>query len=337
VGVSGAGTANLTLTGTIAALNAFMAAEKVSFTSDASGADPVLTLTIDDGGASGGPAQTDQVEISISVADNRTGTNGKNVMIGLAEDSHIDGLGGNDTISGGGGNDTLLGSAGNDVLNGGIGDDSINGGADTDTASYDGAASGVTVDLSTSGPQNTIGAGLDTLLNIENLLGSGFADALIGDGSANTITGLTGADTISGGGGADDLIGGDGVDVIDGGGDNDVIYGRGEADVLTGGAGVDRFAFQLLSDSRKSDPDLITDLAAEDFVDVRAIDANTLKDGNQAFQLVGGFTIKAGQAVLTYDSGLDQTSLLLDVDADGKSDMTIVFDGDQREFTGLVL
>ena len=35
--------------------------------------------------------------------------------------------------------------------------------------------------------------------------------------------------------------------------------------------------------------------------------------------------------------GSNQTSLLLDVDADGKSDMTIVFDGDQRGFTGFVL
>ena len=182
VAVTGTGTANMTLTGTLAALNAFMAAEKVSFTSDGTGNDPLLTLTIDDGGASGGPAQTDQVVIAISVADNRTGTNGKDVLIGLAEDSHIDGLGGADTISGGGGNDTLLGSAGNDVLNGGIGDDSINGGADTDTASYDGAASGVTVSLAAAGQQNTGGAGLDTLLNVENLLGSDFADALTGDG-----------------------------------------------------------------------------------------------------------------------------------------------------------
>jgi Ca2+-binding RTX toxin-like protein len=107
--------------------------------------------------------------------------------------------------------------------------------------------------------------------------------------------------------------------------------------VLTGGTGVDRFAFQLLSDSRKADPDLITDLAAEDFVDVRAIDANSAKDGNQAFQLVGAFTNKAGQALLTYSSALDQTTLELDVDADGKSDMTIVFDGDQRSFTNFVL
>ena len=105
---------------------------------------------------------------------------------GAANDS-INGGGGNDSIDGGAGNDTLLGGAGNDSINGGNGNDSIDGGAGTDVinggvgfdqADYQSAAAGVKVSLTLSGAQNTVGAGVDTLVAIEGIIGSAYNDTL---------------------------------------------------------------------------------------------------------------------------------------------------------------
>ena len=79
---------------------------------------------------------------------------------------------------------------------------------DADTASYATAGSGVTVSLAIAGPQDTVGAGLDTLIGIERLIGSSSNDTLTGDGLANRIDGGAGDDTIDGGAGNDILIGG---------------------------------------------------------------------------------------------------------------------------------
>ena len=95
--------------------------------------------------------------------------------------------------------------AGNDTLDGGDGDG--------DTASYVGASSGVTVSLLLQGTaQNTLGAGVDTLTNFENLTGSALNDTLTGDDNNNVISGLAGNDTLNGGNGDDTLDGGTGSD-----------------------------------------------------------------------------------------------------------------------------
>ncbi|HAT2158531.1 TPA: type I secretion C-terminal target domain-containing protein, partial [Legionella pneumophila] len=144
----------------------------------------------------------------------------------------INGNDGNDILIGLGGNDILNGGNGDDILAGGAGNDTLDGGAGNDTATYIDATAGVTVSLNTSSAQNTVGAGTDTLTNIENLTGSKFNDTLTGNNSANTIKGLEGNDTISGLGGNDTLDGGSGDDVI--------IGGLGD-DILTGGSGADQF------------------------------------------------------------------------------------------------
>jgi Ca2+-binding RTX toxin-like protein len=54
----------------------------------------------------------------------------------------------------------------------------------------------VTVDLSISvQPQNTVGAGIDTLFEFQNVMGSQFNDRLTGDANDNTFFGLGGNDT----------------------------------------------------------------------------------------------------------------------------------------------
>lgn len=115
-------------------------------------------------------------------------------LIGNAGNNQLLGTAFDDVIKAAGGNDILLGGLGNDVLNGGAG---------IDTASYANAAQGVYVSLALTTPQDTHGAGIDTLIGIENLVGSQFNDTLIGGIGDNVLTGGAGADRLSGRAGAD--------------------------------------------------------------------------------------------------------------------------------------
>ncbi len=100
----------------------------------------------------------------------------------------------NGNVTGTAGSDIFFSSAGNDVFNGGDGND---------TVSYIDAGAGVTVSLANTSAQNTVGAGTDTLSNIENLTGSAHNDVLTGNSVANILTGGKGSDTMTGGLGAD--------------------------------------------------------------------------------------------------------------------------------------
>jgi Ca2+-binding RTX toxin-like protein len=111
-------------------------------------------------------------------------------------------------------NDNLTGDAGANTIEGGVGNDVMNGGAGVDAASYASATAGVTVDLRLSTPQNTIGAGTDTLSNFENLIGSAFNDNLTGNSADNALQGGAGADVLTGGAGNDVLIGGASADIF---------------------------------------------------------------------------------------------------------------------------
>ena len=93
--------------------------------------------------------------------------------------------------------DTLTGN-GSSVLEGGPGNDHLIGQAgQNDTASYEHATSAVTVNLAITSQQDTHGAGLDTLTNIANLMGSQFNDTLTGDSHNNTLFGNGGNDTFA--------------------------------------------------------------------------------------------------------------------------------------------
>lgn len=130
----------------------------------------------------------------------------------------INGSTSNNTLYGGAGGDSLSGGNGGDLLYGGTGNDTLDGGSGSDVASFTDGASGVTVNLSTVGSQ-AIGGGLgnDSLISIENLVGSDFNDTLTGGTDANAISGGSGNDQILGGNGTDSLIGDAGSDSIDGG------------------------------------------------------------------------------------------------------------------------
>ena len=75
--------------------------------------------------------------------------------------------------------------------------DTINGLALNDTVTYGSATSGVFVDLSITGFQNTGGSNYDRLISIENVTGSNFNDNISGNSGNNTLNGGAGIDTVS--------------------------------------------------------------------------------------------------------------------------------------------
>ncbi|MEJ8865446.1 retention module-containing protein [Pseudomonas jessenii] len=181
---------------------------------------------------------SDSANLTISYQDGHTltGTSGDDVLVAGAGNNIINAGDGNDVLTAGSGNNELHGGAGNDLLFSGQGNDILDGGTGIDTASYAHATAGVTVGLSLSGGQNTLGAGTDTLTGIENLIGSNFNDTLTGDNTNNTINGGLGNDILSGGSGDDLLIGGLGNNTLTGGAGGDTFQwfkGNSGHDVIT--------------------------------------------------------------------------------------------------------
>ena len=162
--------------------------------------------------------------------DRLEGGGGRDHLYGGEGEDTLDGGHGVDFLYGGEGADTLEGGGGDDTLYGGEGADVLDGGDGLDTASYYDSSQGVRVDLTLAGMQqdfdgtvaNSNDAVGDTLINIENLIGSSYSDRLTGDGDRNTLTGGRGNDRLVGGAGEDTytFAVGDGTDtIIDDGGD----------------------------------------------------------------------------------------------------------------------
>ncbi|MGG7598216.1 retention module-containing protein [Pseudomonas sp. WC1] len=169
------------------------------------------------------------VDITYQAGNTLTGTGGDDVLLAGAGDTTLNGGAGNDVLVAGAGNNSLHGGDGDDLLIVGPGNDLLDGGAGNDTASYAKATAGVTVDLGHVGQQNTVGAGLDTLSGIENLIGSDYNDTLTGNDGDNLLNGGVGNDVLKGGAGNDILIGGPGNDTLTGGSGNDsFVWQKGE-------------------------------------------------------------------------------------------------------------
>jgi len=145
------------------------------------------------------------------------------------------------------------------------------------------------------------------------------------------------SDIIDGGAGDDLLIVGDEDDTIMGGAGDDTISGGKGGDRLYGGDGKDTFWFHHLNEIKPAHGDFITDLHGSDVIDLSLIDADTTQGGDQAFVLVAALDGHAGEAAFSYDAEQHVTSLLLDVDGDGKADGRIDLQGDQQHFTSFVL
>jgi len=129
--------------------------------------------------------------------ENLKGSGGKDTFIGNDDANRLDGAGGDDTLTGNGGNDLLLLATGKNVVDGGTG---------IDTLSYEDVPYGVIVDLSLSGPQTVGPNHIDTILNIENIIGGEAGDLLKGDAGDNVLTGGQGEDTLDGRGGVNTAV-----------------------------------------------------------------------------------------------------------------------------------
>jgi Ca2+-binding RTX toxin-like protein len=173
------------------------------------------------------------------------GTNGSNTLDGNTGDDWLYGRDGNDTLLGGAGVDHLYGGNQDDTLIGGTGNDYISGGAGLgDTVSYADAdrGTGVALNLSNRDGLNGLAANqalldnhvsifeTDTVVGVENAIGTGYSDYVVGGSEENVLDGGAGNDWLLGHGGNDTLIGGDG---------DDHLFGHEGADRLVGGNGSD--------------------------------------------------------------------------------------------------
>ena len=135
------------------------------------------------------------------------------VSVNLSTGLALDGFGGTDTLTniervrGSDQADIIIGDANNNQLRGEQGADILDGGAGVDTADFtSNTTGGVTANLTTGEAIDQTG-GVDTLINLENLIGSSGNDTLTGDSGVNTITSGRGNDRIFGSDGNDALIG----------------------------------------------------------------------------------------------------------------------------------
>ena len=136
-------------------------------------------------------------------------------VAGLGDDRVIGNMADN-TLEGRAGDDELSGMAGNDALIGGPGADTLDGGDGADSALYTGSDAAVMVNLA-DGTATGGDADGDSLISIENLTGSAYADTLTGDNGINYLYGGDGDDELRGNSGDDVLEGGAGADQLDGG------------------------------------------------------------------------------------------------------------------------
>jgi|GEM_PF-2525792 len=180
----------------------------------------------------------------------------------IIADQRIENVGdtmGNDAITG---IEGFIGTAGNDSFIGITGEDNYfdgNGGAAdvVDYSGISGVASGIIVTLngSTDASVSINGSADDTIKNIENVIGSNFADTIIGDSAANVLTGNGGDDVLDGGAGLDTIDGGAGDDIIE------VSTNDGVIDIIDGGANIDTIDYSDLAQS------IVVDLDGSNAVD----------------------------------------------------------------------
>lgn len=148
--------------------------------------------------------------------DTLNGDDGEDDLRGGDGNDELFGGNDDDVLRGGDGDDELFGGNGDDRLIGGEGADVLDGGSGFDTASYISSSAGIDVSMGEDFEENTPrseGDG-DTLINIEQVLGSdhddtirdiGFGDSVFGRGGDDTFV-VNGSAEINGGAGYDRLV-----------------------------------------------------------------------------------------------------------------------------------
>ena len=190
-----------------------------------------VSVNLSNGIMTGGHAAGDVI---INV-ENVEGSDFDDKLIGDSGANRLEGGTGNDVLQGGNGNDELIGNEGDDMLEGDEGIDLLDGGPGVDTVSFPSAKKGLHVNLQANKryefdymDKN------ETIINIENVIGSGFSDLIAGDDNANELYGREGNDRLYGEAGDDNLYGEAG---------DDLLMGSFGADLLDGGPGTDTVTY----------------------------------------------------------------------------------------------
>ena len=157
--------------------------------------------------ARGGTGFTGPLTLGSSVAQLVAGNGDDQIFAGNGDGWRLEGDVGADTSIGGPGNEFIQMSFGTDA-------DIADGNGGTDNCGWLNHNDPVTVDLRITAPQDTGGAGIDTISDCEVLGGGNGADTLIGTDGPNTIGGGPGNDTLIGLGGDDTLDGGADIDTV---------------------------------------------------------------------------------------------------------------------------
>jgi Ca2+-binding RTX toxin-like protein len=154
--------------------------------------------------------------------------------------------------------DSLVGNSLANQFNPYFGSDYVDGGTGTDTVSYEfdynlGLSNelirrpGLDADLAL-GTIIDLGGRADTILRIENVIGSQLNDQIKGNALGNVLNGLEGDDVLNGRNGNDTCSGEFGQDRLFGGAGNDTLSGGRGDDYLHGGANIDTFVFAEIAD-----------------------------------------------------------------------------------------
>jgi Ca2+-binding RTX toxin-like protein len=133
------------------------------------------------------------------------------------------------------------------------------------------------------------------------------------------VAGTKGADNLVGSIQSDTLFGGRGHDLFTGGDLNDVFDFNSKFDSLRGAKR------DVISDFSVGDN--VAGGLEDDLIDLKTIDANSLRAGNQHFKFVSKFHHKAGELDVKQDLVHGTTIVQGDVDGNGKADFQIELNG----------
>jgi VCBS repeat-containing protein len=340
VAVSGNGSRSITLTGTIADINAFISGNNVAWDPPAGDFDRNFTFTIDDNGSlAGGMVVSTSVffdERTLSFSD----FNSDNVNLAgwnLNNNVFVSTRGGNDTVvtawshgpnsnssdyDGGDGFDTItlvftpdqLESILSNSTDRGTLQDYLDGDVsapfDDDSLSLGGTSWNATV-TDFEDASLALAAGPSGFVRYdaigENIPDFEFApsignETLVGTSGNDTISALGDNDIVVGRGGNDTLNGDAGSDMLLGGSGNDTLRGGTGSDILSGGTGADRFVF---AETGAINSDSIVDYS---FVDGDTLDLSALLDA----------AYSAGQPISDFVRAVQSGSdIIIQVDIDG--------------------
>ena len=244
----------------------------------------------------------------------------------ITEFENIIGSNFNDTLIGDNQPNDIFGGDGDDILDGGKGDAQLLDGEEgEDTVTYERSDVGVDVDLIIE--RGDRGAERDSLVGIEHVIGSPFADELIGDSNDNFLDGGDGADVFDDMSGSDTMSGGSGNDLFVFSFDSQE---QSQYVVLEIGTGIDTLDFQFI------DGDLHVDLLGLSAANSLGFEIAQHKSFSVLFNGIGGATIENVKGGFGNDLifGNDEDNLLLGVDG---NDQLHGRDGDDKLFGDIEL